>query len=190
MPDAQRTVSDLPSRGSDEGTQLAVLLDTARELVSQEIDRGDRIDGRSRNQFAAVGALFAVVMATTAAILNLLVANNHQPRAWVYPVVGGLALLSTVTLGVALLVSVQAWRTRRIDALDAKTLRDYVPFAEKGNVGVAKKLIEAYAGILDDRRGKNETRHDAFRRATVWCVGAGVAAFLQLCAVFAAIISQ
>lgn len=188
MSGGQREVSDLPSPESDEGTQLAVLLDTARELVSQEIDRGERFEGRSRNQFAVLGGLFAVVMATTAGILNLLVANHQKPQGWVYPVVGSLAAVSVITLGVAFCVSLSAWRTRKVDALDPTTIRDYIPHAEKGRVAVVKHLVDAYAGILADRRAKNDERLAAFKNARFACVVAAIASLLQLSSVFAAII--
>jgi hypothetical protein len=190
MPDAKPKVTDLPSGMPDEGTQLAVLLDAARELVSQEIERGERLDGKSRNQFAAVGALFAVVMATTAAVLNDLVANSGHPHQWVYISVGILSAIAVVTIGAAFAISVRSWHTRQVDTLDSETLRAYIPFAEKGNPAIVKNLINVYADILDDRRRQNSERSDAFKLATKVCTWAAVASLLQLLLVFATVATQ
>jgi hypothetical protein len=69
VPTVPNNPHQLPAGSSDEGTQLGILLDTARAMVDEEFRRSERLDAKSRNQFAAVGALFAVVMATTAGVL-------------------------------------------------------------------------------------------------------------------------
>jgi hypothetical protein len=188
MPDAERNLTNLPAGAADEGNQLGLLLDSAREMVDEEFRRAERLEGKSRNQFTAVGGLFAVVMATTAGVLNLLPLNNQKVQGWVYPTVGGCAAFATLAMGIALALSLRAWKTSESDALDAQTIRDYVPYAERGNVAVAKRLIEAYAAILDDRRAQNKTRVGDLKCATKASVVAAIAVLVQLVAVFAAII--
>jgi hypothetical protein len=211
-----RTVSDEPQRGvptplpairNDEGKQLAVLLETARALVAEEFQRSERLDAKARHQLTVVGALFAVVMATTAGVLNALLsvgAGSHRGvlgvlldgsvtatvAPWVYPTLGAFALASIVCLLFALLASARVWRTREQDALDPATIKEYVAYAERANLGVSKRLIEAYADILADRREKNKQRKDHLRTASFLAVLAGVASLALLAAVFIALITQ
>jgi hypothetical protein len=69
-------------------------------------------------------------------------------------------------------------------------IEDYVPYAEKGNVAVAKNLITSYAKLLRSRRAKNDERAKDLGCATVACGFAVVASLGQLAAVFVALISQ
>ncbi|MEJ7787881.1 MAG: hypothetical protein WKF96_24025 [Solirubrobacteraceae bacterium] len=184
-----KSTRDLPAGAPDEGKQLSLLLDTARHMADEEFRRSERLDLKSRNQFTAVGALFAIVMATTAGVLNALLKETSVDR-WVYPVLGGCALASIVALGLALTWSVETWRLRKSDALDPDTLEQYVSHAERGNVAVAKNLVAAYAQILRDRRTQNSKRVDDLKRATVACGIAAFASLAQLAAVFVALIEK
>jgi hypothetical protein len=180
MSEARRNPTGLPVGKDDEGTQLGLLLDSARAMMDEEFQRAERIENKSRNQFTVIGAYFAVVMATTAGVLNVLVANHQKLQAWVPPSVGGTALASTIAIFVAGGYSFRAWRTRKQDALDASTIRDYVPWAERGNVAVVKQLIEAFTGILDDRRAQNASRVKDLKCAGKACLAAGIVATIQL----------
>jgi hypothetical protein len=185
----ERHTRDLPAGTPDEGKQLSLLLDTARDMVGEEIRRGDRLDSKSRNQFTVAGALFAVVMATTAGVLSALLDVSGVP-AWVYPVIGGCALGSILALGMALAWSIETWRVRPHDALDPETLERYVSHAARGNAVVAKNLVKAYSQILRDRRSQNQARVDDLKHATCACGFAALASLVQLGAVFVALIQQ
>ncbi len=130
MPEAEREPTDLPAGQSDQGEQLGFLLDASQKMIAEEFLRSERLEAKSRNQFTVTGALFAVVMATTAGILNVQQANHQELQSWVLPVVGAWAILAIVTAGVALTLSRRVWKTRESDALSAETIRKYVPFAE------------------------------------------------------------
>lgn len=184
-----RNPSDIPAGGPDEGKQLALLLDTACHMADEEFRRSERLDAKSRNQFTVVGALFAVVMATTAGVLNALLSQTSVDD-WVYPVLGGCALTSIVALGLALTWSIETWRIRESDALDPDTLEQYVSHAERGNVAVAKNLVCTYAQILRDRRLGNKKRVDDLKNATIACGFCALASLAQLGAVFVALISK
>ncbi len=203
----RRAPTPIPGARNDEGKQLAVLLETARGLVAEEFQRSERLDAKARHQLTVVGALFAVVMATTAGVLNALLSvgtgSNRGVLAvllegpstaavapWVYPTLGAFALASIVFLLFALLASARVWRTREMDALDPATIKEYVAYAERANLGVSKRLIDAYADILADRREKNNQRKDHLKTASVLVVIAGVASLAQLAAVFIALITQ
>jgi len=181
--------SRLSTGDADEGQQLSVLLDTARSMVDEEVRRGERLDAKSRNQFTAVGALFAVVMATTAGVLNALI-DQDKVDAWVYPVLGGCALASILALLAALIWSLEAWRLRESPALDETTIMKYVPFAESGNLAVTKNLIKAYAHMLQGRREGNTERASDLENATRACLFAASASLVQLGAVFVALMSK
>lgn len=189
MPDTPTKTAELPAGSPDDGRQLGLLLDVARSLVDEEFRRSERLDTKSRNQFTAVGGLFAVVMAVTAGVLNALL-SQKSVEAWVYPVLGGCALASTLALALALVWSAESWRLRKSDALDPGTIEEYVSFAERGNVAVTKQLIKAYAQILRDRRSQNSERAKDVKLATVACVVAGLASLLQLAAVFVALLDK
>jgi hypothetical protein len=186
MPTPNET-TELPAGSSDDGRQLAVLLDVAQSLVDEEFRRSERLDAKARNQFTAVGGLFAVVMAVTAGVLNALL-GQRSVGDWVYPALGGCALASIVALAFALTWSVEAWRLRKSDALDPDTIEEYVSYAERGNIAVTKQLIKAYAQILRDRRSQNAARAHDLKLATAACFLAGVASLVQLGAVFVALI--
>ncbi len=156
-------------------------------MVDEEFRRSERLDAKSRNQFTAVGALFAIVMATTVGVLNALL-DDKSVDGWVFPVLGGCALASIMALGMALAWSLETWRVRESDALDPETLEQYVSHAERGNVAVAKNLIKANAQILRDRRSRNVARVADLKRATVACGITALASLVQLAAVFVALI--
>jgi hypothetical protein len=160
-------------------------------MLAEEFRRTERLEIKSRHLFTACGALFAVVMATTAGVLNaLLDAEQGNLAAWVLPVLGGAALASTVALGFALAWTLQVQTLHKTDALDADTIDQYVPYAEKGNVAGAKNLITTYAQLLRARRKNNAQRARDLKVATVFCGVAATASLLQLLAVFVALISK
>jgi hypothetical protein len=177
----------LPGRTPDEGVALGLLLEAARNAVDWELRRSEKLDDRSRNQFAAVGALFTVAMATTAGVLSALAVSRSGLAAWIAIVVGILAVVALAALGWAFERSVRAWKPQAAGALDPATLREYIPFAEDGNVGVAKRLIEAYADILERRRAANATRLSAGKCAAQVCALAAVASVVELAFVFVAL---
>ena len=166
-----------------------MLLDVATSQVDEEFRRSERLDAKARSQFTAVGGLFAVVMAVTAGVLNALLAQKGV-SSWIYPVLGGCALGTIVALALALVWTTEAWRLRKSDALDPDTIEEYVSFAERGNVGVTKRLIRAHAQILRDRRSQNAERAADLKSATVACLIAGVVSLVQLGAVFVALIEK
>jgi hypothetical protein len=166
-----------------------LLLDAAKNMVDQEITRGDRLDAKARNQFTAAGGLFAVVMAATAGVLNALL-DEKNVAGWVYPALGGAALASILGLAIALLWSREAWKLHATDALDPETLEQYVGHAENGVVAVGKNLILAYAQILRDRRAQNAIRAVDLKNASYACLFAALASLAQLAAVFVALISK
>lgn len=203
----QRPATPLPATQDDEGKQLAILLDTARALVTEEFQRSERIDAKARHQLTVVGALFAVVMATTAGVLNALVREPQTERpellgllfarsarasveAWVIPTLGGFALGSIFFLFCTFIASAGVWKAREQDTLDPETIKTYVAHAERGKVAVSKNLIDAYARILGDRRDANKRRIASFKRARFLAVLAGMASLAQLAAVFIALINQ
>lgn len=186
---ASENPTKLPSGTPDDGKQLSLLLDAAKNMVDQEINRSDRLDAKARNQFTAAGGLFAVVMAATAGVLNALL-DETNVSGWVYPVLGGAALASILGLFIALAWSREAWKTHPTDALDPETIEQYVSYAEDGVVAVGKNLIRTYAQILRDRRAKNATRAADLKKASVACLVASLASLAQLAAVFVALISK
>lgn len=189
MPPDLNTTSSIPAGAPDEGRQLSLLLDSARDMANEEFRRSERLDAKGRNQFTLVGALFAVVMTVTAGVLNALLDENGV-AGWVYPVLGGCAIASVVGLSLAFLWSAESWRLYRQDALDPDTLDQYVSFAERGNHGVAKNLIKAYAQILRDRRQHNRERVRDLKCASAACIVAASACLVQLAAVFVALIAK
>lgn len=189
MPRLPNNTSQLSPGSPDEGRQLGVLLDTARTLIDEEFRRSERLDSKSRNQFTAVGGLFALVMATTAGVLNALL-DQDTVADWVYPTLGSCALVSIVALLIALIGSLGAWRLRESDALDADTIEEYIPYAEDGNLAVAKNLVQAQAQILRNRRAQNADRAKGLEHATWACLISAVASLAQLAAVFAALIAK
>lgn len=178
-----------PGSAEEASEQLGMLLETARSMADEEFRRSERLDAKSRNQFTAIGALFAVIMATTAGVLNALI-DTDKVDHWVYPLLGGCALATTVALGLALAWSLETWRLRVTDTLDPDTIETYIPYAERGNRAVAINLIRAYAHILRERQAQNKDRADVLKRATVACGLAGVASLVQLGAVFVALMSK
>lgn len=181
---------ELPSGAPDDASkQLDALLETARSLADDEFRRSERLDTKSRNQFTATGALFAVVMATTAGVLNALI-DEDKVDGWVYPLLGGCALATIVALTLALLWSLETWRLRVTDALDPDTVESYIPYAERGNRAVVIKLIGAYAHVSRKRQEQNKDRAQALKRATVACGFAVLTSLVQLAAVFVALMSK
>ena len=147
---------ELPSGAPDDVSgQLGALLETARALADDEFRRSERLDTKSRNQFTATGALFAVVMATTAGVLNALI-DEDKVDGWVYPLLGGCALATIVALILALLWSLETWRLRVTYALDPDTVESYIPYAERGNRAVVIKLIGAYAHVSKKTAGAEQ----------------------------------
>jgi len=181
--------SPIPSGGPDDGRQVGLLLDAAKDMLDEEFRRSDRVETKSRHAFAAAGALFAVVMATTAGVLNALL-DQSKVHGWVYPVLGGAALASIVALGVALIWTLKVQKLRKTDALEVTTIEDYIDWAERGNPAVAKKLIQIYARLLDSRRESNGQRAEDLKAATKACVFAAGASLVQLAAVFVALIAK
>lgn len=178
-----------PGSAEEVSEQLGMLLETARSMADEEFRRSERLDTKSRNQFTATGALFAVVMATTAGVLNALIDADKVDR-WVYPLLGGCALATIVALGLALAWSLETWRLRVTDTLDPDTIETYIPYAERANRAVAINLIQAYAHILRERQAQNKDRAHVLKRATVACGLAAVTSLVQLGAVFVALMSK
>src|SRR4051794_32060816 len=105
MSSASNQPSNLPAGNPAAGdTQLGVLLDAAQDMLAEEIRRTDRLESRARHMSTTIGALFAVGMATTAAVLNALLPSDTSKGTgladWVIPTVGGLALTSAVCTGI------------------------------------------------------------------------------------------
>jgi hypothetical protein len=189
MASPPKNPSPIPSPRPDDGRQLGLLLDAAKDMLDEEFSRGDRIEAKSRHAFSVAGALFAVVMATTAGVLNALL-DESDVHGWVYPVLGGAALASIVALGFALSRTLQVQKLRKADALDPSTIRDYVDWAERGHPAVAKNLIQTYARLLESRREGNGERSEALKAATWFCIAAAAASLVQLAAVFVALIAK
>lgn len=189
MPELPNNTSRLSPGAPDEGRQLGLLLNTAQSLIEEEFRRSERLDAKSRNQFTAVGGLFALVMVATVGVLNALL-DQDKVNGWVYPVLGTCALASIIALFAALIWSLGAWRLRESDALDPDTIEEYVPHAEHGNLAVAKNLIQAQAQILRNRRAQNAARAEALERATRACLLSAAASLAELAAVFAALIAK
>jgi hypothetical protein len=183
--------SNIPAGTPDDGGQLGLLLDAAKDMLGEEIRRSDRLETRARHMSTACGALFAVVMATTAGILNaLLNAQNGNLDDWVIPVLGGAALASIVALGFALAWTLRVQTLRETAVLDPETFDDYIEFAEQGNVAVAKNLIGGYAQFLRSRREKNDERARDLKLTTWACGVSAVASLGQLFALFVALLSR
>jgi len=182
--------ANIPSGSPDQGRQLGLLLEAAKNMVDEEFRRTERLENKARTAFSSAGALFAVVMATTAGILNALL-NHGKVAAGVYVVLGGAALLSIVALAFAFIWTLKVQDLIPTDALNPDDLdKTYLSFAEQGNVGVGKRLIEAYAQILRDRRKNNETRAENLKCTTTLCTVAALSSLVQLAAVFVALITR
>jgi hypothetical protein len=170
----------------DDGRQLGLLLVSSREELNQELRRTERLENKARNALTSAGALFAVVMATTAGILNVILQHKTLPW-WVYLALGLCAVASIVALGFAV------WRTSKADelkltgVLSVDSLKDYVGWAEDGHPAIAKKLIEANIGTLDRRRTRNDERAKHVQCARTACLVAAGASLLQLFGVFVAL---
>ena len=95
-------------------------------MLGEEVRRTERLETKSRHMFSATGALFAVVMAVTAGVLNALL-DQSAVEGWVYPVLGGAALVSTLALGMALAWTLQVQTLHTTDALDPKPSKSTSP---------------------------------------------------------------
>jgi hypothetical protein len=155
-------------------------------MLGEEFRRSEFLETKSRHLATACGALFAVTMATTAGVLNALF-DRGEVHSWPY-VIGGLALVSLLALIVALIWTQQVQKLHETDALEPKTIKQYIAYAEKGNVGVAKHLITSYADFLQSRRDANEERVTDLKRAAVACTFSAIASVSQLGAAFLAVI--
>jgi hypothetical protein len=184
--------SNIPAGAPDDGTQLGLLLNAAQDMLAEESRRTDRLESRARHMSTVCGALFAVVTATTVGVLNaLLTATDNKLAGWVVPVVGGLAIVSGVFTAITVAWALGVQRLRNTAALDPDSFDAYVPYAEKGNVAVAKRLITAYTELLRSRRNTNNARADDLdHSATPACVIAVVASVAQFAAVFVALLSN
>lgn len=189
MSEEARNVSQMPGGRPDDGAALGALLETARELVSQEIERGDRLEGKARNQFAAVGAIFAVAIATVGALMNVLATEKHI-ASWVYPLVGGCSVLAGVLLLIAFVISIEAWRPQESGTISPETLLAYVPHAEKGRPAVTRQLVNGYAAVLAKRLAANEKRLTALKSATSVCIIAALASMAALVSILVAVANQ
>jgi hypothetical protein len=129
-------------------------------------------------------------MATTAGILNALLGHS-KVAALVYVVLGAAALVSIISLFFAFIWSLKVQKLIPTDALDPDDLdKTYLGFAERGNVGVGKRLIEAYAQFLRDRRENNATRAQDLKVAVRLCSVSAASSLVQLAAVFVALITR
>jgi hypothetical protein len=184
--------SDIPSTTPEAGgTQLGLLLDAAKDMLAEEIRRTDRLETRSRHLITACGALFAVVIAATVGLLSaLLDAKNGEIDGWVIPTLGGFTIASVVSLGAAFAWTQTVQKLRETNALDPKTIDDYIVWAEKGHVAVAKNLITTYASLLRSRRGENDERAQDLKRAADACRVAAAASVCLLAAVIVAVFTQ
>jgi hypothetical protein len=178
-----------PSDSSDPGKQLELLVGLAQNMVDEEYRRTERLENRGRQTFAATGVLFAVVMATTAGILNALTKDSHVHH-WVYILLGVTAAWSTLALCVALYATLEVDRTRKQDALDPKTIEQYIGPAQKGNPAVGATVANIYARQLRLRRDSNNARAADLKCARWWCGFAALATLCQLGAIFAAVIAR
>jgi hypothetical protein len=158
-------------------------------MADEEFRRSERLDAKGRHQLTSAGALFAVAMAVTAGVLNALLDQNSVD-GWVYPALGGTALVSILALMSAFAWSQEVGKTKPTDALDPATLDEYVAFAERGVQAVGKNLVKTYAQILRDRRRNNAARVDALKKLTIACAFAYLASLAQLAAVFIALIAK
>jgi len=182
--------SSIAAGTPDEGRQLGLLLESVRGMADEEFQRSERFDTKSRNQLTAAGSLFTVAMAATAGVLNALLPRGDTVQGWVYPSLVATALVSIVSLGVAVWWTWKVWYLYKQDALDPKTIEQYVPHAEGGNAQVARKLIEAHATILRDRRTNNGKRATALKSGSWWCLIGAVAGLVQLAVVFVALLTS
>ena len=125
----------------------------------------------------------------TAGVLNALLGQS-KVDGWVYPVLGLAAIASALALGFALRWSLKVQKVYETEALNPDTIDQYVAYAERGNVAVAKRLIETYTKLLRGRRQKNALRGQDLKCATRLCGISAGASLVQLIAVFVALITK
>jgi hypothetical protein len=187
VPPLPQNPTQLSAGAPDGGKQLDLLLNSAIDMANDEFRRSERLDAKARHLLITAGGLFTIGMATTAGVLNALLAED-KVAGWVYPVLGGTALGSIVALLIAFAWSQEVGKVQQTDALDPDTLDEYIPFAEKGVEAVGKNLVSTYAQILRARRSNNAQRVGALKKLTIACGVAYVSSMAQLGAVFIALI--
>ena len=164
-------------------------MEFAQNTLDEEYRRTERMENRARQTFAAAGALFTVVMATTAAVLTALTTTS-QLHHWVYIVIGVPAAVSVLVLYIALMATAEVDRTRPQEVLDPKTIEQYIGPAQKGNPNVGATLTNILAQQLRARRDNNNKRAADLKSVRWWCGFAVLASACQLAAVFAAVIAR
>lgn len=178
-----------PSGNPESGKQLEFLLGFAQNMLDEEYRRTERMENRARQTFGATGALFAVVMATTAGILNAL-SRYSSVHHWVYWLTGIPAAVSVVALFFALMATREVDRTRTNDLLDPQTIEQYIGPAQNGHPAVGATLANVYAHQLRVVRDNNDGRAEDLKSARWWCGFAALASLIQLAAIFAAVIAR
>jgi hypothetical protein len=184
--------ADLPARESDNGgssaTQLSILLASATSMIDEEFKRSERLDAKSRNQIALVGAFFAVVQAGVIGLINgsLGSTERHDASSFVpwLAIAGGVAAAALVG---ALALSYRAWKLHDDPALSPETIDAYKEHARQGNPAVGVKLIGAYTEIAEGRRANNERRAKSLESAAIACAVAMTFIAIELVLAFVAV---
>lgn len=188
--------SELPARtvppsSGEPATQLSILLASATSTIEEEFKRSERLDAKSRNLIAVVGAFFAVAQAVVIGLINgSLAATEHHARSSFVLWLGVAGAIACAILVVAIVFSVKAWRLRKDPALGPGTIEAYLSAARAGNPAVGVKLVEAYVKIAKGRRQNNELRAKELERAELWCFVATFMTGIELILAFIAAAAQ
>jgi len=183
----------LPARESDNGgssaTQLSILLASATSMIDEEFKRSERLDAKSRNQIALVGAFFAVVQAGVIGLINgsLGATTEKDPASSFVPWLAAAGGVAALALIVAFAFSYRAWKLHDDPALSPETIDSYKEHARQGNPAVGVKLIGAYTEIAEGRRANNEKRAESLESAAIACAVAMTFIAIELVLAFVAV---
>lgn len=177
LPDAN------PGDESKSATQLDILLRSALNLIDEENRITERLDTKSRSQLTIATTVFAGVQA---GVISL-VGGPLRPSPWV-PYLLVTAVFAVAALVVGIIMSARVWKLRPAKVLDASTIRDYIPFASQGRLGVGANVVWAYTTIAEARAEQNDDRAQALKPSGRACLVTIVVAAVELVLAFVAVI--
>lgn len=184
LPDAN------PGNEAKHATQLGILQQAAVILIDEQNRITERLDAKSRNQLTIATTFFAGVQAAVISLVSgpLRPAESGTGSPYV-PYLLAAAIVAVAALVTAVLTSSRVWKLRSARALDAQTIRDYIPFAAQGRAGVGSNVVWAYTQIAEARQEQNEHRVQALKPANRACLVTILVASVELVLGFVAVIA-
>ncbi len=174
--------ADIPTGAapSNDGAQVALLLDIAKDQVAEAFNVAQALETKARSLLQVSTVFFAASQAAVG--VQVAVKAGETRPTWVALVATLIGLSGLVGIALAAVRTVKLQEAQDQLAVDVDTLSTrLIDYAERDDPRVSRFMLKELAGIAKGRRDKNKVKISALDKVQCWAyvaIGASTCALL------------